>query len=71
MFKKKDQVKKKTFGIFKLYHDLRDLLDDIFYTRSVIKNEFTYFSTKTYVVGAQKKRLNETVLLSTQNKCLN
>ena len=30
-----------------------------------------YFSTKTYVVGTQKNRLNETVLLSTQNKCLN
>ena len=26
-----------------------------------------YFSTKTYVVGTQKNRLNETVLLSTQN----
>ena len=28
---------------------------------------FSYFSTQTYVVGTQKKRLNETVLLSTQN----
>ena len=26
--------------------------------------------TKTYVVGTQKNRLNETVLLSTQNICL-
>ena len=25
---------------------------------------FSYFSTKTYVVGTQKNRLNETVLLS-------
>ena len=33
------------------------------------KNLFFYFSTKTYVVGTQKKRLNETVLLSTQNIC--
>ena len=32
---------------------------------------FTYFSTETYVVGTQKNRLNETVLLSTQNICLN
>ena len=32
---------------------------------------FSYFSTKTYVVGTQKNRLNETVLLSTQNTCLN
>ena len=33
----------------------------------------SYFSTKTYVVGAQKNRLNlnETVLLSTQNICEN
>ena len=33
------------------------------------KNNFSYFSTKTYVVGTQKNRLNETVLLSTQNIC--
>ena len=32
-----------------------------------LKNYFSYFSTKTYVVGTQKNRLNETVLLSTQN----
>ena len=37
--------------------------------KRVIKNYFSYFSTKTYVVGTQKNRLNETVLLSTQNKC--
>ena len=30
---------------------------------------FSYFSTKTYAVGTQKNRLNETVLLNTQNKC--
>ena len=34
-------------------------------------NFFSYFSTKTYVVGTQKNHLNETVLLSTQNICLN
>ena len=33
----------------------------------IIKTEFSYFSAKTYVMGAQKNRLNETVLLSTQN----
>ena len=33
------------------------------------KNYFSYFSTKTFVVGTQKNRLNETVLLSTQNIC--
>ena len=33
----------------------------------VPKNQFSYFSTKTYVVGTQKNRLIETVLLSNQN----
>ena len=33
---------------------------------SMYQNIF-YFSTKAYVVGTQKNRLNETVLLSTQN----
>ena len=37
----------------------------------IFENQFSYFSTKTYVVGTQKNRLNETVLLSTQNACLN
>ena len=36
---------------------------------TVIKKQFSYFSTKTYVVGTQKNRLNEMVLLSTQNIC--
>ena len=31
----------------------------------------SYFSTKTYVVGTQKNRLNEGALLSTQNARLN
>ena len=35
----------------------------------VMENYFSYLSTKTYVVGAQKNLLNETVLLSTQNTC--
>ena len=40
----------------------------------IIKNNFSYVSTKTYVVGTQKNRLSknrltETVLLSTPNKC--
>ena len=33
----------------------------------VPKIYFSYFLTKTYVVGTQKNRLNETVLLSTQS----
>ena len=37
----------------------------------VTENYFSDFSTKTYVVGTQKDRLDETVLLSTQNTCLN
>ena len=37
----------------------------------VTKNYFSYFLSETYVVGTQKNRLNETVLLSTQNTCLN
>ena len=38
--------------------------------KCVIENCFSYFSTKIYVVGTQKNRLNETVLLSTQHLCL-
>ena len=35
------------------------------------RNYFSYFSSKTYVVGTQKNCLNETVLLSTLNTRLN
>ena len=43
-------------------------LDSICLDKSVlIKNLFSYFSTKTCVVGTQKNRLNVTVLLITQN----
>ena len=37
----------------------------------ILENYFLYFSSKTYAVtvGTQKNRLNETVLLSTQNIC--
>ena len=37
----------------------------------VIENHFSYFSTKIYVLGAAKNRLNETVLCSTQYIYLN
>ena len=37
----------------------------------VSENYFAYFSTETCVVGTQKNRLDETVLLGTQNTCLN
>ena len=35
----------------------------------VTKKYFSYFSVKTYVVGTQKNRLSEMVLLSRQNMC--
>ena len=38
--------------------------------KSVTENYFSYISTKTYVVGTQNNRLDETVLLSTQITCL-
>ena len=37
----------------------------------VTEKYFSYFSIKMYVVGTNKNRPNETVLLSTQNTCLN
>ena len=39
--------------------------------KAYLKKKNSYFSTKAYVVGTQKNRLKETVLLSTQNTCLN
>ena len=43
------------------------------FSKRVHNRKIIYFSTKTYVVGTQKNRLilDETVLLSTQNICLN
>ena len=35
--------------------------------KCLINNYFSYLSAKTYVVGTQKNRLDETVHLSTQN----
>ena len=35
----------------------------------IIKNNFLISHSKTYVVGTQKNRLNETFYLSTQNTC--
>ena len=39
--------------------------------KSAYQKKKSYFSTKTYVVGTQKNRLIQTVLLSTQNICTN
>ena len=37
----------------------------------VIKNQFAYISIRTYVVGIQKKGLNEMILMSSENICKN
>ena len=37
--------------------------------KSAYQKKISYFSTKTYLVGTQKNRLDETVLLSIQNIC--
>ena len=59
-------------------HELLFIIDHLLYfdfmlqdfsLESVPEKCFSYFSTKTYVVGTQKNRFNETVLLSTQNIC--
>ena len=39
------------------------------YIQCVPENLLSYLSTKAHVVGAQKNRLNETILLSTQIIC--
>ena len=61
-------------------HFLRAAILDRFYCsfkeskppdKSVFCKTIFYFSSKAYVVGTQKNCLNETVLLSTQNTCLN
>ena len=46
----------------------RRIFQDFSY-ECITKIYFSYFSTKTYVVGTQKNRLNETVLESIQNIC--
>ena len=42
-----------------------------FSAKALNKKTISYFSTKPYVVGTQMNRLNEMVLLSTHNICLN
>ena len=53
--------------MFQNYMKLTDFMPP---DSEAIKNLFSYSSTKTHVVGTQKNRLIETVLLSTQNTCL-
>ena len=50
---------------------LKDVNSDQLVSQRVSENYFSYFSSKTYVVGTQKNRLNETVLLSTQSTYIN
>ena len=50
---------------------LPDLMYDEHQFSHLTYKQFSYFSTEPYVVVAQKNGLNEMVLLSTQNKCLN
>ena len=39
------------------------------FQRKIVKSIFAYLSVLTFVMGAQKNRLNRTVLLSTNNIC--
>ena len=54
-----------------VHHEIGIIYKDMFQTRPHLEcvtiKMFSYFSTKTYVVGTQKNRLVEMVLLSTQN----
>ena len=54
--------------IITILHSERLLILTYVWTECVIKNSFSHFSTKTYVVGTQNS-LIETVLLRTQNVC--
>ena len=46
---------------------LSSIREQAFSKECVTEKQFSYFSTKTYVVGTQKNSLNETVFLNTQN----
>ena len=50
-----------------LTHSGRPLVKSAYKKLRVRTKIISYFSTKTYVVGTQKNRLSETILLSTQN----
>ena len=53
----------KLFGVNNRHQDKRGQIKNYFFL-------FISLTTKTYVLGAQKNCLNETVLLSTLNICL-
>ena len=48
--------------------EIRKFVHD-FILECATKIQFSYFSSKTYVMGTQKNCLCETVLLGTQNIC--
>ena len=50
-----------------LYVNLFFLVHNLFETDLDVNNKVFYSAAKTYVVGTQKNRLIETVLLGTQN----
>ena len=54
------------YAFFASLDEINDINLNILY---VSENKISYLSAKTYVVGTQKNRLNETVLSSTQNIC--
>ena len=53
-----------------IYFFKKKVVKNFIRLKCVTENHFSYFSTKTYVVGTQKNLLNEKVLLSTHNICL-
>ena len=52
-----------------LGRDLSKLINSIYTGLVKPKKYFSYFSTKTYVVGTQTNHLNELFWSSTQNMC--
>ena len=62
-----NSVRKDLFNTLMYLKDLNDL-EQSFRLKRVIKKKKISFFNQSYVVGTQKNRLIETVLLGTQNK---
>ena len=54
---------------YSLHHSGSSVTEDTFLSLQTVKNLISNPSIFTYVVGAQKNRLIETVLLNTHNRC--
>ena len=67
-FLSKTYAGQKVTGYAKVLFDLQEGLQIKVHNQELI---FLFFNKKTHVVGTQKNRLTETVLLSTPNRCLN